>query len=105
MTWGFGDCQYRVVEVAGRIGPVGVTGPDGFVGVHGVAGQHHLHGVSHADQPRVDGEIRRPCDPQDRMGDGGVVGQVDEVAGRRQFRSAGHRVSVDLGDDRLGQVP
>ena len=39
------------------------------------------------------------------MGDGGVVGQVDEVAGRGQFGAPGHGVAVDLGNDWLGQVP
>ena len=80
-----GDVQYPVVQLVGGKGPVGVADPYGLGCVHGVAGEHHLHGVPEPYQPGMHGEVRRSSHPQDRVGDGGVVGQVDEVAGGDEF--------------------
>ena len=101
----FGDVQDAFLQLVGWEGPVGVSDPYRLGGVHGVAGQDHLHGIAEADQPGVYGEVRGTGHSQDRVRDGGVVGQVDEVAGGGQLGAPGHGVAVDLGDDRLGQVP
>ena len=49
--------------------------------------------------------VGRAHDPHHGVADLRIVGDVDEVAGRSQLGRPGDRVPVDLGDDRLGEVP
>ena len=60
---------------------------------------------AHAHQPRVVLVVRRRHGAHGRIADLGVLGDVDQVAGDREFGAAGQAPAVHLGDHRLGQVP
>ena len=72
---------------------------------HLLAGQHDLHGPADAQQRHVVLPVGRTGDAHDRVGDTGVVGDIDEVACLGQFGGAGDGVAMNLRDDRLGEVP
>ena len=47
----------------------------------------------------------RHAEPDRRIADASVVGDVDEVAARRELAPTGHAPAVDLGDHGLRQIP
>ena len=53
-----------------------------------VAGEDELHGAAEAEQHGVVLPVRRAHHAHDRIADLGVVGDVDEVAGRRELGRA-----------------
>lgn len=49
--------------------------------------------------------VRRTHQPHGRVTDLRIVGDVDEIAGRREFGAAGEAIAMHRSDHRLGQVP
>ena len=101
----FGEVEDPVVEFGGGEAAVGVAHPHRLGGIDRITGEDHLHCVAQTDQPRVHREVGRAGEAEHRMRDRGVLGEVDEVAGRRQLAATGHCIAVDLRDDGLGQIP
>ena len=99
-----GDREHLVVEVGLREGPVGPAQLHGLGAGDRVAGDHHLHGGAHAEQPGVELHVGH-AEADRGVAHLGVGGHVDEVAPGGQLAAAGQAVAVDLGDDRLLQVP
>ena len=77
----------------------------GFVAGDRVAGEHELHRVPHTDEPRVILKVRRTDDAHDGIRERGVVRDVHEVARGDELGTAGHRITVNLRDHRLGEIP
>jgi hypothetical protein len=99
-----GDAEHLGVEVVGGECPVGEPGLDRLVAAHRVTGEHRLHRPPHAHEPHVPGHVGRAHATHGRVPDLGVVGDVHEVARRRELGAAGQAEAVHLGDDRRGQI-
>ena len=99
-----GHGQHRLVQFGLRKGRVGPALGHRLDPADGVTGNHHLHCAAHAQEPNVEVHIRHP-EPDSWVAHPGVLGHVNQVAARRQFATSGEAPPVDLGDDRLGQVP
>ena len=48
--------------------------------------------------------VGRAHEARGRVADLGVLGDVDQIAARRQLTAAGQAIAVHLGDDGLGEV-
>lgn len=99
-----GHRQHLVIQAVRREHPVGPAEADRVLARDPVAGQHHLHGGPRPQEPGVELHVGHP-EAHRRVPDAGVVGHVDQVAAGGQLAAAGQTPPVDLGDDRLGQVP
>ena len=97
--------EHRGVELVGGMGAVGEPALGRLDAGHRVAGEQRLHPAAQAHQPRLPLHVGRRHQPHRRVADRRVLGDVDEVARRRQLGAAGEAVAVDLGDDRRRHVP
>ena len=101
----FGKIQRALLELMERKRTRRKTPFRGLASGHGVAGQHQFHGTAHADQPWMILHVRRAHQPHRRITDLGIVGDVDDIAGGREFGPAGKAIAVHLRDHRFCQIP
>ncbi len=100
-----GDREHGGVEFLDGVRPVRGPRLDGFDAGHGVTGQQRLHPPAQTHQPGLPLHVRRRHQPDRRVPDLRVLGDVHEVTRCSQLGASGEAVSVDLPDDRRRHVP
>jgi serine/threonine protein kinase len=98
------NVEHALFEFRSRIRTGCETGARRFLSADRIARQHELHPESRAEEPCMPLHVGSP-ESDGRITDLCVVGDINEIATRGELRRAGKTVTMDLGDDGLGEIP